>query len=383
MVPEGWRSGQVQDFFVLQRGFDLTQRTATEGTTPVYSSSGLAYYHNEPKVKGPGIVTGRKGSVGPVYLVEEDFWPHDTTLWVKDFKGNHINYVKYFMDYLRLDRLDEASSVPTLNRNNVHGVKCVFPPLPEQKRIAQILSTWDKAISTTEQLLVNSQVQRKALMRQLLTGKRRFPGFNEYWMKKKLGDYFVRVTRKNEGHSKNVVTISAQQGLVRQEDFFKKSIASEVLDGYFLLEKGQYAYNKSYSNGYPMGAIKRLNRYEDGVVTTLYICFEVSDPSTCDSDYFEHFFESGLMIKGLSQIAHEGGRAHGLLNVKPSDFFNLNILVPGLSEQQKIAKVLTASDIQIAGLQQKLDRLKLEKKALMQQLLTGKRRVKTEEEIAA
>lgn len=167
--------------------------------------------------------------------------------------------------------------------------------------------------------------------------------------------------------------------MIRQEDFFKKTVASETIDGYFLLKQGQFAYNKSYSNGYPMGAIKRLNRYPDGVVTTLYICFELSASDDNDSDFWEHYFESGILNKGLSQIAHEGGRAHGLLNVKPSDFFSLKVPVPSFEEQQKIAKVLSSATQEISALQQKLAALKQEKKALMQQLLTGKRRVKVEE----
>ncbi len=127
-----------------------------------------------------------------------------------------------------------------------------------------------------------------------------------------------------------------------------------------------------------MGAIKRLNRYNDGVVTTLYICFEISEPAKADSDYWEHYFESGFLNKRLSQIAHEGGRAHGLLNVKSTDFFSLKAPVPSLGEQQKIAEVLTASDRGIDTLKQQLNHLKQEKKALMQQLLTGKRRVMIE-----
>lgn len=118
-------------------------------------------------------------------------------------------------------------------------------------------------------------------MQQLLTGKKRLvdpetgKAFEGEWEEVKLSKVFARVTEKNKGQSTNVVTISAQHGLIRQEEFFKKSIASETLDNYFILRKGQFAYNKSYSNGYPMGAIKRLNRYDDAVVTSLYICFEI------------------------------------------------------------------------------------------------------------
>ncbi|MBA56690.1 MAG: restriction endonuclease subunit S [Pseudomonadales bacterium] len=266
------------------------------------------------------------------------------------------------------------------NTKLTQEISVPVPPLPEQKKIAQILSTWDKAITTTEQLLANSQQQKKALMQQLLTGKKRLLDkngvrFSGEWKISKLSELFERVTTKNNGQSTNVVTISGQHGLIRQEDFFKKTVASETLDGYFLLKQGQFAYNKSYSNGYPMGAIKRLNRYPDGVVTTLYICFELLDSDRANSDFWEHYFESGLLNKGLSQIAHEGGRAHGLLNVKPSDFFSLKVPTPSFEEQQKIAAVLSTADQEVSALQQKLEALKQEKKALMQQLLTGKRRV--------
>ncbi|EJI87065.1 type I restriction-modification system specificity subunit S [Alishewanella aestuarii B11] len=280
----------------------------------------------------------------------------------------------------QIDLNTVGQAVKGINIAEVRKLKIFHPDASEQKKIVQILSTWDKAITTTEQLLANSLQQKKALMQQLLTGKKRLLDkngvrFSGEWKVSKLSKLFARVTTKNNGQSTNVVTISGQHGLIRQEDFFKKTVASETLDGYFLLKQGQFAYNKSYSNGYPMGAIKRLNRYPDGVVTTLYICFELSDSGRADSDFWEHYFESGLLNKGLSQIAHEGGRAHGLLNVKPSDFFSLKVSTPSFEEQQRIAAVLSTADQEISALQQKLDALKQEKKALMQQLLTGKLRV--------
>lgn len=230
-------------------------------------------------------------------------------------------------------------------------------------------------------MVSNSQRQKKALAQQLLTGKKRLAVFKKSWEKHRLENLFSRVTTRNTEASTNVVTISAQHGLIRQEDYFNKTVASETLDNYFLLKKGQFAYNKSYSNGYPMGAIKRLNKYEKGVVTTLYICFEVRDETTCNPEFFEHYFESGLLNNGLSKVANEGGRAHGLLNVKPSDFFGLTVYVPEVDEQKAISAVLTTADQEIQTLQAKLACLKDEKKALMQQLLTGKRRVKIDESL--
>ncbi|HEE9936824.1 TPA: restriction endonuclease subunit S [Citrobacter braakii] len=314
----------------------------------------------------------------------------DSVVAIQPYK--HVADVYWLKKYLETRKTDlDAQSTQNAQKNiNLQVLKPLLiltPPYAEQKKIAQILLAWDKAISVTKNLLTNSQQQKKALMQQLLTGKKRLldengTRFSETWKLYALSKLFQRVTTKNNGKSNNVVTISGQHGLIKQEDFFKKTVASDTLDGYFLLKKGQFAYNKSYSNGYPMGAIKRLNRYPEGVVTTLYICFELTTPKKSCGDYWEHYFESGLLNNSLSQIAHEGGRAHGLLNVKPSDFFSLKVAVPGFEEQQKIASVLSAADTEISTLEKKLACLKDEKKALMQQLLTGKRRVKVDEAVA-
>lgn len=301
------------------------------------------------------------------------------------FRSQHNNYVfQLFQTPMFYSQVhaDLGATINSINSKNLLNYKFPFPPIPEQKKIAQILSTWDQAITATERLLENSQQRKKGLMQQLLTGKKRLPGFEGEWERVRLGSLFSRVTSRNEGQSTNVVTISGQQGLIRQQEFFKKSVASETLDNYFLLKKGQFAYNKSYSNGYPMGAIKRLNRYDDGVVTTLYICFKLTNEHAADSDFYEQYFESGLLNQGLMQVAHEGGRAHGLLNVKPSDFFSLTLHKPDISEQKAIANVLCIADSEIVAQKASLEQLRSEKRALMQQLLTGKRRVRVDSEAA-
>ncbi|EFE7694341.1 restriction endonuclease subunit S [Escherichia coli] len=349
------------------------------------------------RVKRSNIVLTTRGSVGHFAYYDASV-PYDVmrinsgmVILDADESDLEPNFLyalcRSFIVQKQIEAASFGSAQPQLTVGIVKGLKLPIPTLVEQKKIAQILSTWDKAISVTEKLLTNSQQQKKALMQQLLTGKKRLldengTRFSETWKLYALSKLFQRVTTKNNGKSNNVVTISGQHGLIKQEDFFKKTVASDTLDGYFLLKKGQFAYNKSYSNGYPMGAIKRLNRYPEGVVTTLYICFELTTPKKSCGDYWEHYFESGLLNNSLSQIAHEGGRAHGLLNVKPSDFFSLKVAVPGFEEQQKIASVLSAADTEISTLEKKLACLRDEKKALMQQLLTGKRRVKVDEAVA-
>ena len=167
----------------------------------------------------------------------------------------------------------------------------------------------------------------------------------EEWKEYRLGDLFERVTRKNTNlESKNVLTISAQHGLINQEEFFNKTVAGKNLTNYYLLKKGEFAYNKSYSKGYPMGATKMLDKYDNGIVSTLYICFR-SKSDLVNDEYFKYYFESKEYYDELSKIAQEGARNHGLLNVSTKDFFNMKILIPSKLEQKLIAETLKKLDI--------------------------------------
>lgn len=276
-----------------------------------------------------------------------------------------------------LMRIATGISVYGVSKTNLSKVKLALPPLAEQRKIAAILSTCDIAIENCEKLITVKFSNKRALMQQLLTGRKRFLGFEKRdWVEVRLSDVFDRVTRKNNEGNTNVVTISARRGFVRQNEFFNKFVASETLDNYFLVQKGEFCYNKSYSNGYPWGATKRLKEFEKAVVTTLYICFKLRNETNHSEEFFEHFFEFGSLERGLTKIAHEGGRAHGLLNVTPSDFFTLKITIPPtIEEQKRIAAVLNACDAEINLLTKKLEALKNQKRGLMQQLLTGKIRV--------
>ena len=193
------------------------------------------------------------------------------------------------------------------------------------------------------------------------------------WGEERLKHYFKRLTRKNSEKNQNVLTISAQYGLISQEEFFNKSVASEDKSNYFLLNKGDFAYNKSYSNGYPYGAIKRLEYYEKGIVSPLYICLESLQEKT--SDYFVQYFEAGLLNKEIHAVAQEGARNHGLLNIAVEDFFNSRVVVPKIPEQEKIAEILAGQDRVIALKEKLLAEKQKQKKYLMQQLLTGKKRL--------
>ena len=207
--------------------------------------------------------------------------------------------------------------------------------------------------------------------------KLRFPEFKGEWEEKKLSDFMTRLTRKNSNNeSSRALTISSADGLIDQGEFFKKQIASKDTSGYYLLKKGDFAYNKSYSVGYDYGSIKRLDRYEDGVVSTLYICMSLT--SDTNSDYLTHYFDSMKWNKSVSEISAEGARNHGLLNIPTEAFFQTkHYLAPSLPEQQKIADFLSNVDSIITAETKILKTLQKKKKALMQKLFTQQLRFKS------
>lgn len=191
------------------------------------------------------------------------------------------------------------------------------------------------------------------------------------WNVVRLGEISSRVTRRNQDNRcQNVLTISAQSGLINQTDFFNKQVASKDLSNYILLKKGEFAYNKSYSTGYSFGAFKRLKFYEEGVASPLYIYFKFND-DVC-SDFFEFYFDAGQANRQIKDIVQEGARNHGLLNLSIDDFFNIKIRMPNLDEQKKIAEILSTWDEAINLTINLIESKKQFKKALMQNLLTAK-----------
>lgn len=198
----------------------------------------------------------------------------------------------------------------------------------------------------------------------------RFKGFTDEWEQRKLGDITKRISRKNLNLDSTLpLTISAQYGLVDQRKFFDKQIASKKLENYLLLKNGEFAYNKSYSKDYPFGAIKRLNNYKLGVLLTLYIAFK---PVSINTDYLEEYFDSTKWYKEIYKRATEGARNHGLLNISPQDFFELNLSIPNNRiEQERISKILKLLSLVITLQQRKLEQLKTIKQELIKRVFSN------------
>jgi len=203
--------------------------------------------------------------------------------------------------------------------------------------------------------------------------KVRFRGFDEPWKKVKLGRNVKRIRRKNKNLETNIpLTISAQFGLVDQRDFFGRVVASENLANYILLKRGEFAYNKSYSKEAPYGSIKRLEKYNEGALSTLYIAFT---PENINSDFLKAFFDTTKWYSHIVQVSTEGARNHGLLNISPQDFFEMSITIPKSDEQNNISRIYNLMNSLLSLQQRKLELEKQLKFFLFQNAIPSKEAV--------
>lgn len=200
--------------------------------------------------------------------------------------------------------------------------------------------------------------------------KIRFKGFTDAWEQRKLGEIVKRVNRKNQDLVSTLpLTISAQYGLIDQNEFFDKRVASKDVSSYYLVRKGEFAYNKSTSSDAPWGVIKRLDKYENGVLSTLYIVFAINENAEIDSDYLVTYYNTNLWHRGIREIAAEGARNHGLLNIAPADFFKTSLSIPrDIEEQKAIGKYFTELNSLITLYQRKCDKIKELKKYMLKKM---------------
>ena len=326
------------------------------------------------KVDIGDIIFGMIGTIGNPVLLEHEGFAIKNVALIKQ-KNDLINsflihYLQsnFFKNQVRL--LNVGNTQKFLALGQIRSIKVIKPSLEEQTKIASFLSEVDKKISQLTQKQQLLSQYKQGMMQKLFSQQIRFKADDgsefEEWNDIQLKDISHRITRKNKELNQNALTISAQLGLINQQEYFSKQIASRDLSKYYLLHKGEYAYNKSYSAGYPMGAIKRLKLYDKGVVSTLYICFSLNE--YINSDYFEQFVESGLLVPELEKIAQEGARNHGLLNISLQEFFEVDLKIPSLDEQAKIANFLSAIDQKIEIAAHQIEQAKQWKKGLLQQM---------------
>lgn len=377
LIPDDWevkRLGEVCTHF--KSGITITSKKIQEkGQYAVYGGNGFRGYTDMYTHDGEYILIGRQGALcGNICFVTGRNYVSEHAIAVQT--SQDIIWLKYKLIFWDLNRFSESSAQPGLSVEKLIRFQLSIPPLAEQRKIAEVLSTWDKAIELQTAIIDKLTLRKKGLMQQLLTGKKRLKGFSEPWKTIRMRDVFVRVNDKNDGKEYVPMTISAKVGLISQNQKFDRVVAGNSLGNYTLLKKGDFAYNKGNSNLFEMGCIYQLKQ-EYAVVPFVYICFRNGNVIRACDDFYQQFFLDHGLDRQLKKIITSGARGDGLLNVDSKDFFGLFIPYPSYEEQQVIAENLRLSDIQIEKEKQKLAALKQQKKGLMQQLLTGKKRIKT------
>lgn len=385
-VPSGWAFNYVGKAFAiknnLRKPISEDEREKNPGVYPYYGPTKIQGYIGTFEQDGSYALIGEDGD----HFLKYESHPMTQLVDGKCTVNNHAHIIEgtkkatrewfyyYFMHrdiFSFLSR--QGAGRYKLNKASLEKIPVLVPPVQEQKKIAKILSTWDKAITTTEQLLANSQQQKKALMQQLLTGKKRLLDkngvrFSGEWKDIRLKSVLREVKTRNKDNSiDRVLSVTNHSGFVLPEDQFSKRVASDDVSNYKVVKKGEYGYNPSRLN---VGSFARLDSYEEGLLSPMYVVFSVNE-KILNSDYFMNWMSSNEAKQRIS------GSTQG--SVRDSVGFDslcgFPFKLPPMEEQQKIASVLSTADQEISALQQQLDTLKQEKKALMQQLLTGKRRV--------
>ena len=380
IIPEEWEVKRLGDCFDISAGRDLLKdkyspKPSPTHRYPIYSNSlenkGLYGYTSTPRHKGNCITITGRGTLGHAEFRNQDFDAivrllvltpkFDISCWLI---ANYINFASPF--------IYESTGVPQLTAPQINNIKILLPPYNEQIAIANVLRLWDTAIEKQSVLIEKLKLRKRELMQQLLTGKKRLPGFSGEWKSDKIEDHFKLNDDKNDGKGHIPMTISAKLGFVSQKDKFDRIVAGNSLDKYTLLKKGDFAYNKGNSNLYEMGCIYLLEEIS-AVVPFVYICFRAFDNTCCD--FYKHFFINHGLDSQLNRIITSGARSDGLLNVNSTEFMALRIPYPSVKEQIAIANILNVADKEIELANEKLANLQSQKRGLLQHLLTGKKRI--------
>ena len=384
MVPNRWESTTLEKVLTIGGGKDY--KHLKEGSIPVYGSGGHMLSVSDYLYDGDSVCIGRKGTIDKPMFLTGKFWTVDTLFYTHSFKNSEPYYIYQFFQTIPWRSLSEASGVPSLSKSVINKIKINLPPLPEQQKIATILSTWDKAISTTERLIDNSKQQKKALMQQLLTGKKRLlddsgKPFEGEWEGVKLGNVCSKVT---DGAHHSPKSVEHGYPMFSVKDMrptgFAHNTARHISeDDFRSLEK---------QNCKP--EIDDILIAKDGSI--LKYCFVVTEKvqgvilssiallrpqlNKIHPHFVAQYFSQESVRFFVGKALTSGS---GVPRIILKDFKGIHLRIPNLFQQKKISAVLDNADKEIELLEQQLSDLKQEKKALMQQLLTGKRRVKVDD----
>lgn len=365
IIPVEWevkRLGDICTYF--KSGKSITSSNLNnDGCYPVYGGNGLRGFSCDYTHDGTYILIGRQGALcGNINYVEGKNYISEHAIAVQS--RENMLWLKYKLEYWNLNRYSESSAQPGLSVEKLVRYKLTLPPLAEQEKIAEILSTWDKAIEKQTQLIQKLELRKKGLMQQLLTGKKRLPGFTDEWKKVKAGLIFKSVSIRS--NKQEILLSATQEHGVIPRDMLESRVTMPTgdLSSFKLVDVGDFVISlRSFEGGI------EYSQYR-GVVSPAYTVLKKA--LDVDSAFYKAYFKSNDFIQRLS-VAVIGIRDGKQISY--SDFAYIKIPFPALQEQTAIANILSSSDEEIRLAQDKLAAMKEQKKGLMQVLLTGKRRI--------
>ncbi|MEO8035785.1 MAG: restriction endonuclease subunit S [Acidobacteriota bacterium] len=373
-----WTKETLGNIATLQRGFDLPSRLRRRGTVPIVTSSGIEGTHCDAKVKGPGVVTGRYGTIGEVFFVACDFWPLNTTLYVRDFHGNDPVFLSYLLRTIDFHSHSGKTGVPGVNRNDLHEIVLSLPPIKaEQEAIAAALSDADALINSLEQLLAKKRQIKQGAMQELLTGRKRLPGFSGEWEPSTL----KQVAEIGTGINKPISEMGSGTLYVTVQDFYDgTSIRTERLGRIEVssaeilaktLEVGDIVFGKSSVKragiGYPS---QFLGAGEPVVFSGFTYCARARD-GIADGAFLFYSLRSSTTRRWVI----ENSQASALTNINQRIADAIPVDLPPLPEQSAIAAILSDVDEEVAEVESKLSKARQLKQGMMHQLLTGRIRL--------
>jgi len=366
-IPEMWEIKKLKDVAPLQRGFDLPYSQMKTGIYPVVFSNGIGAYHSEYMIPGPGVVTGRSGTIGKVHFVQKNYWPHNTSLWVTDFHGNHEKYIYYLFKRINWNAFNSGSGVPTLNRNDVHETEIMLPPLVEQISIAAALSDIDDLITNLEKLISKKKAIKQGAMQELLTGKRRLPGFGGDWAECVLTDVAdlmtdtIPVSDIDSRYYIGTDNMVSNCGGIKQNriELQYAAVRRYVVNDILLSNIRPYLKKIWFAdtNGGCSSDVLVIRAKSDGKVLARFLYQLLSQDA-----FFDEVTANAVgtkMPRGDKNVI----KAYPLC--MPVD----------LQEQREILKILSEMQVEIENLEKNLNKYKQIKQGMMSELLTGRIRL--------
>lgn len=382
IIPNDWQCSAIRDCLKIKNNerqpICEEVRRNIPGPYPYYGPTQAQGYIDSYVSEGPAVLIGEDGD----HFLK--FKTKPMTLFVDGqyTVNNHAHMVVgteqcttkwFFYAYQHKSLLNaitrQGAGRYKLTKEALERLVVQYPCLEEQNRIIDIISRQDSVIELKEKLLEEKQRQKKYLMQQLLTGKKRLPGFDGKWDIKELGEISIQISERAGDNRYEVLSISANKGFVNQSEKFGKDISGAQYSKYTVIRRGHFSYNKGNSKHYPQGCIYLLEDREVAAVPNVFISFELSQ--TCCNEYYKYLFEAGYMNRQLYRLINSGVRNDGLLNLNDSDFFACSVPIPPYEEQVAISRILTKASKEIDLIRRDLEQEKQKKKALMQLLLTG------------